>query len=110
MLPSSLPLLQQDVLLPYETKLKHQQNVYDTIIIANPCDLCDAYPLKCWMCELTLVMHKQHNVVTCHNELGNTLLSAHITTGEYVACYITVISESNTTTQLMCYLVYIVSS
>ena len=25
----------------------------------------------------------------CHNELDNTLLSAHIITGEYVACYIT---------------------
>ena len=32
----------------------------------------------------------------CHNELGNALFSAHITTGEYVACYIT--SESNITT------------
>ena len=24
----------------------------------------------------------------CHNEPGNTLLLDHITTGEYVACYI----------------------
>ena len=39
----------------------------------------------------------------CHNELGNTLPLAHISTVEYVARYITqsrsvVISESNMTT------------
>ena len=29
----------------------------------------------------------------CQNELGNTLLSAHITTGEYVARYITLLFQ-----------------
>ena len=31
----------------------------------------------------------------CHNELDNMLLLAHIITGEYVPCYITL--ESNVT-------------
>ena len=42
--------------------------------------LIDTYQLECRMCELMLVMH---------NELDNTLLSAHIITGEYIASYIT---------------------
>ena len=50
----------------------------------NPRDLSDAHHLECWTCELTLVMHS----IAIMN-FGYTLLSAHITTGEYVAHYIT---------------------
>ena len=68
-------MLQQNAFLP-ETKLKHKQNM----ALYNPCNLKDAYQLKCWASdrELTLVMHKQHS--TAMRELGNTLFSAHITT------------------------------
>ena len=57
------------------------------------------YQLKCLMCELTLVMRKQH-MQYCHSELGNTLFSVHITTVEYVArySYYFVFSEINITT------------
>ena len=59
----------------------------------NPRNLSDAHQLECWMCELTLVMH---SIVTM-NLVRNTLLSAHIITGEYVRSmlYHFVISESS---------------
>ena len=39
------------------------------------------------MCELML--SDAQTAQYCHSELGNTLLSAHVTIGEYIACYIT---------------------
>ena len=65
-----------------ETKLKHQHNMYKTW--HNPRGLSDAHHLECCICKLMLVMPRY-----CHNELCSTLLSAHITTNEYVAHYIT---------------------
>ena len=48
--------------------------------VYNPCDLDDAYQLKCLARELTLVMHKQHsiatvNLVTLYFQLTLLLLS-----------------------------------
>ena len=51
--------------------------------LCNPCDLSNAHHLECWTCELTLVMHKQHNIATM-NLVTHYVLVAHITTGEYV--------------------------
>ena len=42
---------------------------------------------ECWMCELKL--SNAQTAHHCHNELGNTLMLAHITTGECVVHYIT---------------------
>ena len=58
----------------------------------------DSYQLKCLTCELTLVMHKQHNTATVN--LVTLLFSAHITTVEYVArySYYFTVSEINITT------------
>ena len=53
----------------------------------NPGDLSNGHHLECWTCELTLVMHRQHSIVTMN--LVTRYFSAHITTVEYVVHYIT---------------------
>ena len=49
----------------------------------NPRDLINAHQLKCWTCELTLVMQS----IATMNLKHVTLLSAHVINGEYVVRY-----------------------
>ena len=62
--------------MKHETKPKRKWNV----ALYNPCDLDDAYQLKCLARELMLVMHKQYsiatvNLVTLYFQLTLLLLS-----------------------------------
>ena len=52
------------------------------------CDLSDAHYLECLMCELMLVMRKQHSIVTM-NFVTLYFWFTLTPTGEHVVCYIT---------------------
>ena len=89
-----LPLLQQNALLPYETetyetKTETSTKCVQNVALYNPHDV---HRLECSTCELTLVMHSI-TTINLHDAEHNMLFSAHNTTGEYVAHFITSFSS-----------------
>ena len=65
---------------------QNKHEMWQNVSLYNPCDLSSANQLECWTdISWADIIDTQY----CHNELDNTLLSAHIIPAEYVVHYIT---------------------